>query len=131
MHTLLFLFLLGVQIPGRPAETGTIEGLLLTSAGKPALGIRVAAMVPPENANDIFSANALSSIAETDAYGRYRLTGVPPGFGRATASRFFGVPGLSIPISIQVEGGAKVPVFQSGFYPVLCWGAARSSLDLH
>lgn len=146
-------------------QTGVVEGVLHTSAGAPAAGVRVSAMVPPASKSDVAGAATLKGIAVTDAQGRYRLEGISPGryyvvagradqptyypgatairkgslvtlaagatvsgvnfalsdesAGRAAASRPMGPFVLILPVSIQIEGGGKVPVFGGGNYPVL------------
>jgi hypothetical protein len=160
----LVLLILLQQAANVPSQRGVVEGVLRTSAGAPAAGVRVSAMVPPSSKSDVAVGATLKSIAQTDAQGRYRLEGIPPGryyvvagrldqptyypggaairkgslvtltagatvsgvnftlndesVGRA-ASRPRGPFVLILPVSIQVEGGGKVPVFGSGSYPVL------------
>jgi hypothetical protein len=74
-------------MPAPPSQTGTVTGTLKTDAGTPAVGVRVGAMVRPESAAEISSASALSSIAETDAAGHFRLENVPQGRYYITAGR--------------------------------------------
>ncbi len=81
MNALVLFLLLGIQgIPVQPAQSGTITGVLKDSSGKPAGGIRVAA-VPRPNSVDELAGNtaAMASQGETDELGRYTLEGVPPG----------------------------------------------------
>jgi len=88
MIALLFILTWVSQgIPVPAAQTGTVTGTLKTDAGTPAVGVRVGAMVRPESATEISSASALSSIAETDAAGHYRLENVPQGRYYITAGR--------------------------------------------
>jgi hypothetical protein len=75
----------GIPVP--QAQTGTVTGTLKTDAGTPAVGVRVGAMVRPESASELNSASALSSIAETDAAGHFRLENVPQGRYYITAGR--------------------------------------------
>ena len=84
---LLILTWLSQGIPVPPSQTGTVTGTLKTDAGTPAVGVRVGAMVRPESAADLSSASALSSIAETDAAGHFRLENVPQGRYYITAGR--------------------------------------------
>jgi len=51
---------------------GTVSGRLLTTEGKPAIGVRVAA-IPASNSEDLIS------LAETDFSGHFRLENIPPG----------------------------------------------------
>jgi len=66
-------------IPALPGQTGTVSGVVRTSIGTPAAGIRVSAMVPPDVATDLASAASFSALAQTDEEGRYRLEGIPVG----------------------------------------------------
>ncbi len=66
-------------IPALPGESGAVSGIVRTSAGTPAAGVRVSAMVPPEAAPDAASAASFSALAQTDEQGRYRLEGIPAG----------------------------------------------------
>jgi len=74
-------------IPAPPSQTGTVTGTLKTDAGTPAVGVRVGAMVRPESPTELSAASALSSIAETDAAGHFRLENVPQGRYYITAGR--------------------------------------------
>jgi len=71
---LSLLFLLTVQ-QAAPTELGTISGKLRDSRGAPTPGLRVFAL--PAEAG--FAVETLSSIAQTDVEGRYRLEVLPPG----------------------------------------------------
>ena len=74
------LTLLMVQgIPTLPGESGTVSGIVRTSAGTPAAGVRVSAMVSPDIAAEAASAASFSALAQTDEQGRYRLEGIPTG----------------------------------------------------
>ncbi|HLQ76497.1 MAG TPA: carboxypeptidase regulatory-like domain-containing protein [Terriglobia bacterium] len=84
LHVVLYLL---QGIPTLPNQGGTITGTLTTDTKTPAAGVRVAAMVQPENFADVASAASLASIAETDEAGRYRLENVPPGRYYLTAGR--------------------------------------------
>jgi len=88
MIALLLIFTwISQGIPAPPSQTGTVTGTLKTDAGTPAVGVRVGAMVRPESASELSSASALSSIAETDAAGHFRLENVPQGRYYITAGR--------------------------------------------
>ena len=88
MVALLFVLSWFAQgIPSPPSQTGTVTGTLKTDTGTPAVGVRVGAMVRPEKPTDISSASALSSIAETDSAGHFRLENVPQGHYFITAGR--------------------------------------------
>jgi hypothetical protein len=84
---LLILTWISQGIPAPPSQTGTVTGTLKTDAGTPAVGVRVGAMVRPESPTELSSASALSSIAETDAAGHFRLENVPQGRYFITAGR--------------------------------------------
>jgi len=72
MIALLLALTLFVQGTALQNENGTITGVLKTSAGQPAVGVRGAAM---------------ASLVTTDAAGRYRLENIPPGRYYITAGR--------------------------------------------
>jgi len=84
---LLILTWVSQGIPAPPSQTGTVSGTLKTELGAPAVGVRVGAMVRPESATEVSSASALSTIAETDVAGRFRLENVPQGRYYITAGR--------------------------------------------
>jgi len=74
------LTLLMVQgIPALPGQSGVVSGVVRTSEGTPAAGVRVSAMVPPENGTDSALAGSFAALAQTDEQGRYRLEGIPQG----------------------------------------------------
>ena len=83
---LLPFLILAQAIPALRTETATVSGVLRTSSGSPAAGIRVAATALPDPA-DPTPASALVSITETDAEGRYRLENIPAGRYYITAGR--------------------------------------------
>ena len=168
MRMLLTLFLLAQQ-GFISSDNGTVTGVLRTTSGKPAVGVRVTAMAPPGVVEDVSRGNAMVSIGETDKEGRYRLENIPPGryyisAGRLDAPTYFpGTlelstgrivvlspaadiadvnfvlkdeslgrtavsdllflvplnPGLTVPVSISVEGSGKVPTFSDGMYPMV------------
>jgi hypothetical protein len=78
MLEILLLILLGLQNPVLSSDNGVVAGRLRTADGKPAAGVRVTAMLPPAD-GDVFTAVSMSSIAQTDEEGRYRLENIPPG----------------------------------------------------
>src|SRR6185295_18807879 len=86
-----------------------------TAAGKPAVGVRVTALVPPASPTDIASITSMASIGETDGDGRYRLEGIPPGRYYITAGRvdfptyYPGVTDLSGGILVLIPPGGMVP----------------------
>jgi hypothetical protein len=166
----LLLLLLLAQIPNPQAQNGAVTGVLRTSAGKPASGVRITAMVPPESSTNFANATAMAGVTETDADGQFRLENIPPGRYYITAGRldfptyypgatdlaggklilvasgeivaavnfalkdesartsaYSGNATYSIPVSIQVDEGGKIPVFQQGTYPVLRFIQVRSN----
>jgi len=66
-------------IPALPGQSGTVSGVVRTSAGTPAAGVRVSAMVPPEAGTETALAGSFAALAQTDEQGRYRLEGIPQG----------------------------------------------------
>jgi hypothetical protein len=76
----LFIIIWTQGIPVQPTQAGSIAGVLKDSAGKPAAGIRVAAVARPDSLEEFAGgAAAMSSIDETDEQGRFTLENVPPG----------------------------------------------------
>src|SRR5882672_10719014 len=85
-----FLFALTLFAQGAAtlqSDNGTITGVLKTSTGQPAVGVRVAAMAIPESALDAVAGAAMTSLVATDEVGRYRLENIPPGRYYVTAGR--------------------------------------------
>ncbi len=68
-----------LQAPVRPSEDGTITGIVKATDGRPAVGVRVTARPKPDSLDELQEGVAMSSIAQTDQDGRYRLENVPPG----------------------------------------------------
>jgi len=68
------IFFLQSQAPDQ-IQPGAVTGRLLAPNGRPAAGVRIAA-VP---ADDKTGAAALFGITQTDANGRYRIEKIPPG----------------------------------------------------
>lgn len=95
MKAFLLGFILVAQgIPQAPTESGTITGIVRTSSGAPAAGVRVSAMARPSNPVDAAAEVSTSSLAQTDEQGRYRLENVPPGTyfiaaGRVTLPTYY------------------------------------------
>jgi hypothetical protein len=81
MKMLALLLLLWAQgLPVQPTQGGTITGVLKDSGGKPAVGIRMAAVARPDSIEELTNgAAAMSALGETDELGRYKLENVPPG----------------------------------------------------
>jgi hypothetical protein len=71
------IFLIQSQLPDQ-VQPGAVTGRLLSVNGTPAAGIRIAA-VPVVEGEEKAGATALLGISQTDADGRYRLEGIPPG----------------------------------------------------
>jgi len=76
---LLALTLLTQVNPALQSDNGTISGVLKSSDGKPVEGVRVAAMLVPDPAENANAAAAMVSLVATDDMGRYRLENIPPG----------------------------------------------------
>jgi 5-hydroxyisourate hydrolase-like protein (transthyretin family) len=87
MTALLLAVTLFAQGTALQNENGTITGVLKTSAGQPAVGVRVAAMAIPESKLDAVTGAAMASLVTTDEAGRYRLENIPPGRYYITAGR--------------------------------------------
>jgi hypothetical protein len=81
----LISFALLLQAPVRPNEGGTITGTIKATDGKPAVGVRVTARAKPDSLEKLQEGFAMSSIAQTDQNGSYRLENVPPGLYYVTA----------------------------------------------
>ena len=87
MIALLLALILSAQGVALQSDNGTISGVLKTSVGQPAVGVRVAAMAVPESQLVAVTGAAMAALAETDAAGRYRLENIPPGRYYITAGR--------------------------------------------
>ena len=92
MKAVLLGFILFAQgITTTPPDSGTITGIVRTSSGAPAAGIRVSAMPraskPPLNPLDATAEVSSSSLTQTDEQGRYRLENIPPGSYVVAAGR--------------------------------------------
>ena len=84
---ILALHLMAQGIPLAPAQTGTVSGVLRSTDGAPAAGVRVSAMARPDSREDAATGSELVSIASTDSDGRYTLESIPPGLYYITAGR--------------------------------------------
>jgi len=76
--------LMAQDLPTRPAQTGSITGVVRLAGGAPASGIRVTAM-RVDGADDALK--AMVSLTQTDSTGRYLLEQIPPGRYYITAGR--------------------------------------------
>jgi len=80
MNTLLLCFILFARVIGQvQADGGTITGIVRTSAGAPAAGVRVSAMARPATPANAATEVSSAGLAQTDELGRYRLENIPPG----------------------------------------------------
>jgi len=111
MNKLLLIILLA-QAPSLPQPVvGTVSGRLTSPDGKPAPGVRVAAM-PVTEPNTGSSTTVLAGISQADASGNYRLENVSPG-------RYYIVAGLVnaptyFPASSTSAGATVVTVTSGG-----------------
>jgi protocatechuate 3,4-dioxygenase beta subunit len=64
---------------GLQSNAGAISGVLKTTAGRPAVGVRVTAMAALQSPLDAVSSFSMVSLSETDINGRYHLENIPPG----------------------------------------------------
>jgi hypothetical protein len=113
MKFLLLISILITQGPLAATETGSIAGMVRQLDGKPALGVRVAAMVVPDGLGG-GNSSTLAAITQTDSSGRYRLENVPPGryyivAGRVDVPTYYpGASAITGATSISVTPGAMI-----------------------
>ena len=116
MHLLLSLVVvLMMQTPQVTLQNqnGTAAGVIRTSTGAPAVGVRVAAVALP-GPDTAAGEGALLSLTQTDSAGRYRLDNILPGHyyiqaGLIDAPTYFpGVTTTSGATSILISAGAAV-----------------------
>jgi 5-hydroxyisourate hydrolase-like protein (transthyretin family) len=106
MIALLLAAALAVQgVGGLQPGTGIVSGVLKTTDGRPASGVRVGAVDAEDPAS-----TSLLSVTETDANGKYRLTNIPAGryyivAGRLNALRYY-PSGGDRSTAAEVEVGA-------------------------
>jgi len=110
----LFLSLFLAQGPIPQAGGGIVSGTLRLPDGKPAVGVRVAAMVPPAPGISPGNASELAALGKTDGAGHYRLEDVPAGryyivAGRVDAPTYYpGVPGIAGATALSVTAGSAL-----------------------
>jgi 5-hydroxyisourate hydrolase-like protein (transthyretin family) len=103
MKAVLLGFILFTQgIPQAPADSGTVTGIVKTSSGAPAAGVRVSAMARAT------ADGSTSSLTQTDEQGRYRLENIPSGSyviaaGRVALPTFY-------PATLDMSKGTAVSV---------------------
>ena len=113
---LLAITLLAQGTPALVSDNGTITGVLKTSTGDPAVGVRVSAMAIPESAADAITGAAMASLVATDEVGRFRLENIPPGRYYVVAGRvdfptyFPGALDMSRGTTITVTAKANITV---------------------
>ena len=78
MIAFLITLLMAQGIPALPGQSGTVSGVVRTSAGTPAAGVRVSAMVPPEAGTEAALAGSSPPWLKRRT-GLYRLEGIPQG----------------------------------------------------
>ncbi len=106
------LSILLMQNPILRAESGVITGTVRMPDGKPAAGVRVAAVVPPEAGFNSRNSSELAALTQTDEDGSYRLEDVPIGryyvaAGRVDAPTYYpGVATLAGATAIAVTDGS-------------------------
>jgi len=98
---------------GAASRPGAIAGQLKTTAGAPAVAIRIVAVaaptatVKPSEGQEYYSTQNPVSTTLTDAQGRYRLTDIPPG-------RYFIMAGSTYYPSTVNPDGARVITVGAG-----------------
>src|SRR5262245_2904428 len=75
----LTMILLMQGATGLQSNAGTISGVLKSTTGRPAVGVRVTAMAVPQSPLDAVSSFSMVSLSETDIEGKFRLENIPPG----------------------------------------------------
>ena len=115
MGALLLSLLFWVQgIPIQPAQGGTVQGVLRTADGKPAAGVRVGAVPQTDLAETAAAGPTLSSLAETDEYGRYKLENIPPGryyiaAGRLDLPTYYpGTQSMALGQAVTISAGSTI-----------------------
>jgi hypothetical protein len=63
----------------RPADNGTVTGMLKTADGKPAVGVRVMARTLPESPEIEPNSASFAGLSVTDGEGHFHLEDIPPG----------------------------------------------------
>jgi hypothetical protein len=96
-------------------QGGVITGQILSVDGTPAVGVRVAALTPPDSIPGGAGAEILASLTMTDGAGRYRLENIFPGqyYIRAGPTEFLsfypGVPTLTEAKLVSVRLNSTSP----------------------
>jgi hypothetical protein len=112
-YLLVVVGLLLAQIPLAPSQTGTATGIVRTTSGAPASGVRVAAQALTDSRAGI-GEGALVSLTQTDSEGRYKLEAIPPGryyiqAGLVDSPTYYpGVTTTAGARSIQIIAGAAL-----------------------
>jgi hypothetical protein len=112
MKAVLLGFILFTQgITQAPADSGTVTGIVRTSSGAPATGVRVSAMARPSIPADAAAEVSTSSLTQTDDQGRYRLENIPPGSYVIAAGRV-ALP-TYYPATLDMSKGTAVSIAAS------------------
>jgi len=137
---LLSLALLAQTPTVLSSDNGAITGLLKTSAGTPAVGVRVTAMAAPSSLQEAATSFSMVSLSETDIDGRYRLENIPPGRYYVTGGSvdnptyFPGTANLAGGTIVSVTAKAKLSgidfVMQDATFRVDSILAARPALSV-
>jgi hypothetical protein len=113
IQSLFISILMLMQIPLAASQTGTATGIVRSTSGAPASGVRVAALALTNSTAGI-GEGALVSLTQTDSDGRYKLEAIPPGryyiqAGLVDFPTYY--PGLTTTngaTSIQITAGAVI-----------------------
>src|SRR5687767_541875 len=122
MKTLILIISLLQVATQAQNDKGSVSGRVLSTDGKPAAGVRVAAVVAPEqgtgNPTNVTGGPTLLSLAQTDNEGSYRLENIPPG-------RYYITAGL-VDLPTYYPGA---PTADGGRVVLVTAGAVTANID--